>query len=265
MAPHPPSSSYHARLWLIPVFVSAALAVLVLAGVTVWVLWPGRGETVVLRVGGPGAAAAPEDVDGVAEIVERRVVAMGAGEPRVTTGEGTVSVELPRGADRDQAEVLLERRGLLSVHPVVGATGETDPVHPGEAVLTLPDPQGNGDLLLGPALMDDDGFESAEAGHDPSSGRWNVHVGFTAQGADAWSRATGEAACHPLGAAERRIAVVVDDEAVSAPEVGSDVACQVGLGGGIAVIEGGFTEEEARVLASLLRGEPLPLEVTVVE
>ncbi|MFI6578969.1 preprotein translocase subunit SecD [Nocardiopsis sp. NPDC050513] len=265
MAPHPPTSSNRARWWLIPAFVCAALAVLVLAGATVWVLWLDRGETVVLRVADPTATAGPAVMDDVAGILGQRVAAMGAGEPRVTTGEGTVTVGLPRDADPDEAVALLERRGLLAVRPVVGAVGATETGYPGEAEVTLPDPRGSGELLLGSARMDNDGVESAEAALDPSSGQWQVHVAFTAQGADAWSRMTGEAACHPMGSPQRRVAVVLDGEVVSAPEVGPDVACEVGLDGGTTVVSGGFTQGEAHVLASLLRVEPLPLEVTVVE
>ncbi|WP_116246084.1 hypothetical protein [Nocardiopsis sp. FIRDI 009] len=271
MHPHPPTSRHRGRGWLIAVFVAAALAVIVLAGATAWVWWsarPGGGETFVVRVGAPDATVSPEDVDRVAEILRRRVRGMGAGEPVVTAGERTVTVELPRDADVEEAVALLERRGRLTVHPVVGLVGPVgepgaEPEDLSDVELVLPSPDGSGDLLLGPAALDNDGVASGEAENSPEVSAWLVHVTFTGRGADTWARMTGEAACRPAASPRRRIAFVVDEEVVTAPEVGVDVACEVGLVGGATTITGGFTEEEASTLAALVSADPLPLETTV--
>ncbi|MCY9785900.1 hypothetical protein KIK06_18580 [Nocardiopsis sp. EMB25] len=269
MYPHPPTPRSRGRGWLIAVFAAAALTMIVLAGAMAWVWWsarPGGGETVAFRVGDPTATVSPETVDRVAELLVRRVRSMEAGEPVVTAGGRTVTVELPRDADVEEAVALMERRGSLTVHPVVGLAGPVG--EPGaedrsDAELVLPSPDGSGDLLLGPAALDNGGVASAETEHSPIASAWLVNVAFTERGADTWARMTGEAACHPAGSPERRLAIVVDGEVVTAPELSPDVACEVGLSGGSTAISGAFPEEEASALATLISMDPLPVEVTV--
>ena len=69
----------------------------------------------------------------------------------------------------------------------------------------------------------------------------------------------------PRGSAERRIAIVLDEQVISSPAVAVDVACGVGITGGSTIITGGFTEEEAKELAALIQGGALPVPVEIVE
>ena len=48
---------------------------------------------------------------------------------------------------------------------------------------------------------------------------WFVTVDFRGSGADAWQRLTGQAACYPDHDPRRRVAIVLDDDVISSPQV----------------------------------------------
>ncbi|MGH2755381.1 MAG: protein translocase subunit SecD, partial [Actinomycetota bacterium] len=93
---------------------------------------------------------------------------------------------------------------------------------------------------------------------------WTVQVTFRGEGSDQFERLTGEAACASSGDPARRIAIVLDREIISSPEVGTDVACNQGIAGET-VITGDFSQDEAEELALLIRAGALPVPVEVVE
>ncbi|CAL9363378.1 Protein translocase subunit SecD [Nocardiopsis dassonvillei] len=275
MAPQPPQSPVPApppapnriRPWPL-VAAAVALALLLAAGgATAWLLWadrPGGGETVELRLGDGTDTVSPGTVDRVSAILHQRVASLGAGEPVVTPrDDSTVTVELPPDTDVREAVALLERPGVMAVHPVFGTAGSTaQSAFEDEKVLA--DPGSSEALRLGPAGLGNEQVASAGAGYNSSFGQWEVHVEFTEEGAREWARVTGEAACRPAGDAGRRIAIVVDEEIVSAPEVGPDVDCGTGLGGRTTVISGDFDRAEAEALADLVGSDPLPVAVSAV-
>lgn len=241
-----------------------ALALLVAAGLTGCALWPGPvggGATVDLRVGDADEAVSAEDMDQVVEVLRQRIAAMGAGRADIAPGDGAVTVELPRDMDPGEAIDLMERPGLVAIHRVVdGVEGTVEAPTGVEA--TLPDPDSSVQLQLGPVRLGNDEIESAEPEWDTSGSQWEVHLGFTDEGAESWNKVSGEAACFQQGVHRRRIAIVVDGEVVSAPEVPLDVACEVDPDDATAVVTGVFTEEEALALAALVSTDPLPVEVT---
>ncbi|MDE3722853.1 hypothetical protein PWG71_15800 [Nocardiopsis sp. N85] len=263
-ARHPertPSPRPRTRLHLV---VGAGLVLLLVAGGVVgWVLWsggPGGGETVELRVGGGEVAADSAEMDRVVEILGRRIAGMGHGEPAITPGPGTVTVELPPDVDTAEAVALMERPGAMTIHPVSGVVDESaEPPSADEPVLAAPDSSER--LRLGPARLGNERVESTTAEFNASFSQWEVLVEFTDEGAGEWARVTGEAACLPPGDPGRRIAIVVDGEVVSAPEVGPDVACETGLTSGATVISGDFTRDDVVTLANLIGADPLPVEV----
>jgi len=71
---------------------------------------------------------------------------------------------------------------------------------------------------------------------------WAVSVEFANGGA--WTELTGEAACAPPGDPRRRVAIVLDGEVLTSPQVGAEVACQIGIQGGSTVITGQFAESD---------------------
>ena len=139
-----------------------------------------------------------------------------------------------------------------------------DPVDPADIALTLPDESGSM-LQLGKAALTGEQVASAEAGLNELQTEWMVNVEFRGDGRDAWKELTGDAACNPSGDPKRRIAIVLDNEVISSPEVTTDVACDVGMSGGRTSITGSFDSEAANELALLIEGGSLPLPVEEVQ
>ena len=100
-------------------------------------------------------------------------------------------------------------------------------------------------LSLGPAAITGDGVTDAAARTDPQQGPgWFVTVDFRDPGA--WQRLTGAAACEPVGEPKRRLAIVLDNEIISSPQVDPSVPCKAGIPGGSTQITGSFTPQEAQ-------------------
>jgi SecD/SecF fusion protein len=61
------------------------------------------------------------------------------------------------------------------------------------------------------------------------------------------------------------VAIVLDRQVISSPQVDPSVQCEQGIGGGQTVITGDFTDREAEDLSLLIRAGALPVPVEVVE
>jgi SecD/SecF fusion protein len=126
--------------------------------------------------------------------------------------------------------------------------------------------EGGQPLRLGPAGLTGEGVEGADAQIDPQGiGGWFVTMDFGGSGERAWAQLTGKAACAPAGDPARRVAIVLDNEIISSPQVDPQVACNVGIAGGSTQITGQFTAAEARELALLIRDGALPVPVEIIE
>ncbi len=129
----------------------------------------------------------------------------------------------------------------------------------------LPDESGV-PLTLGPAAVVGDQVSSADAGSDSAAGPgWFVTVDFQGDGPDRWRQLTADAACATPGDRARRVAIVLDGEIISSPQVVPEIACGAGMTGGSTQITGDFTIEEAKQLATLIEGGALPVPVEIVE
>ncbi|MGH2671134.1 MAG: protein translocase subunit SecD, partial [bacterium] len=131
----------------------------------------------------------------------------------------------------------------------------------GEAV--LPDQDG-GLIRLGPAALTGAAVSGAEARFASAVG-WEVTISFRGDGSEQWSALTGEAACAPPDDPKRRVAIVLDREVISSPQVSPEIVCGEGITGGETVITGRFGERDAKDLALLVRAGALPVPVEVVE
>ncbi|MGE5828599.1 MAG: protein translocase subunit SecD [Micromonosporaceae bacterium] len=124
---------------------------------------------------------------------------------------------------------------------------------------------GNLKYLLDVAKVAGTDVAKANAGIDSSAGaKWVVNLSFTSPGQKRWTALTQEAfsntdsKCLPDGIGPDqhcRVAVVLDNQVVSAPEV-QDVQP------GDSQISGSFTKDSAQLLASQLRYGALPLTFT---
>jgi len=90
---------------------------------------------------------------------------------------------------------------------------------------------------------------------DPSTGEVTVSLAMNNEGARIWADMTTKAA----NAGNREIAIVLDDEVVSAPRVINPIT------GGNSSITGGFTIEEAKDLANILQVGKLPAGTHIVQ
>lgn len=202
------------------------------------------------------------------EVLRRRVDQLGVSEPNLQrSGDQRIIIELPGVTDPEEALEVIGRTAQLTFHPVEGVA-QRPPRQGGDAGqggLVLPD-EGGGFLRLGPPALTGDGVGDAEAVVDPQSGaNWEVSITFQGEGAEQWRQVTGEAACAQPGAPQRRVAIVLDEKVISSPEVDPAVQCNQGISGGPTSITGGFTQQEAKELALLIRAGALPVPVEVVE
>ncbi|QHY94083.1 bifunctional preprotein translocase subunit SecD/SecF [Streptomyces sp. S4.7] len=238
------------------------------------------GTRIVLQARDSATATADrESTDRTVEVLRQRIDALGVAEPTLTrSGENRVLVELPDVTDPRKAAEVLGRTAQLTFHPVNGpADGEpseeaeknkkderpekTD--RSGE--LVLPDENGSR-LRLGASDLSGAGVSDAHAEFDGQRGAgWSVSLDFRDEASRAWTRLTGEAACHPPQDERRRVAIVLDDKVISAPQVSPSVTCGAGLPSGTTQISGSFSAEEAKNLALLIKGGALPVPVDVVE
>jgi SecD/SecF fusion protein len=223
----------------------------------------------------PTAKADAEATDRALEVLRRRVDALGVSEPTLArSGERRIIIELPGIQDPREAAEVVGRTAQLTFHPVLGmeppeAPGATpgpspSPARGGEIV--LPD-EGGQRLRLGPAAVTGEGVGEAQGSLDPEQPTlgWFVTVDFRGAGERDWAELTGKAACAPPGDPQRRVAIVLDNEILSAPQVDPSVACGTGIAGGSTQITGDFTEEEARELGVLIQAGALPVPVETVE
>ncbi|MDQ3574182.1 MAG: protein translocase subunit SecD, partial [Actinomycetota bacterium] len=211
------------------------------------------------------------------EVLRRRVDALGVTEPSLQrSGSRRIIVELPGVADPEEAVEVIGRTAQLRFHPVLGveppaeasttttATSAPAAEQSGEE-LVLEEESGER-LRLGPSRITGEAVGTARAalGQDVGA-RWNVEIGFRGAGDRQWVELTGAAACAPAGDPKRRVAIVLDRDVISSPEVSPEIACGAGITGGTTVITGDFTEAEARDLALLIRAGALPVPVEIVE
>ena len=203
------------------------------------------------------------------EVLRRRVDALGVAEPTLQrSGERRIIVELPGVADPDEAVRVIGRTAQLAFHPVLGveatATSTTMASEPTEDLVL--EAEGGERLRLGPAALTGEGVGGARAALSGDLGaQWQVEVDFRGSGDAQWVQLTGEAACAPSGDPKRRVAIVLDRDVISSPEVSPEVGCDEGITGGTTAITGTFTERAAKDLALLVRAGALPVPVEVVE
>ncbi|HEY6709571.1 MAG TPA: protein translocase subunit SecD, partial [Actinomycetota bacterium] len=206
------------------------------------------------------------------EVLRHRVDQLGVAEPSLQrSGERRVLVELPGVYDPKEAVEVIGRTAQLAFHPVLGlaepAAGEPATTAPpaGDGELVLAD-EGGGRLRLGPSALTGDAVGDARAELDPQfQARWQVAIELRGDGGRRWAALTGAAACQPPGDPTRRVAIVLDGQVISSPQVDLSVACGQGITGGQTVITGDFTGDEAGDLALLIRAGALPVPVDVVE
>ena len=216
-----------------------------------------------------GTAETPanaENVDKTLQVLNQRVNALGVAESNVIRqGEDRILVELPGVTSDEEAQAAEDKIGQtakLTIHEVI-ATAQPDAKPSKKGNQVLPSDQGDS-LEVGPTVIQGDEITGASAVQRDQSVEWVVAIDFNGKGGDTWADITGKAACNPSGDPKRRIAIVLDGEIISSPEVNTGVGCDVGIRGGSTDITGNFSAQESKDLAALIEGGSLPLELTAI-
>ena len=105
------------------------------------------------------------------------------------------------------------------------------------------------------APLQGDRITDASVNTDPQTGQVLVSLAMDNQGGSIWSAMTAEA----VQDGQRPIAVVLDDEVASAPNVNQQIT------GGNSQISGSFTMTEGSDLASILKIGKLPAKTTIIQ
>lgn len=174
-------------------------------------------------------------MDQTQAVIEQRVNEMGLAEPVVTVeGQNRIRVELPGAEDAEEA---IEQ---------IGKTAQLQ--------FALAD---------GTMVLDGSNVKDATTG-TAQEGGYAVNLEFDSEGADKFEKATQTAYSGSVtpaidGVGAQAIMILLDDQIISAPLVQNGP-----ISGGKCEITGGFTQEEAKNLAALIRGGSLPVELTEV-
>lgn len=110
----------------------------------------------------------------------------------------------------------------------------------------------NGPVLTGDVIND------ARSDVDQTKGGWEVTMYMNPQGALKWKNITAEAAPGPTHKDPKAIAIVLDDNVYSAPNVQGEIP------GGVSSISGNFTQEDTKDLANVLKAGRLPAPALIV-
>lgn len=194
-------------------------------------------------------------IDQALETIRNRVDEFGVAEPTIQrTGNNGILVQLPGIQDPERAKRLIGKTAQLELRLI--APSDSSP-----GAVTLPGE--NTDPTTGLSAEISYSVESTvlltgevitDARHRPGQFGDSPYVEFVldSRGARIFERVTAEA----VG---RQLAIVLDGRVQSAPVI------RERIGGGRVVIEGGFTLDEARDLAIVLRAGALPAPVTIAE
>ena len=148
------------------------------------------------------------------------------------------------------------------VDPETGLTIEDDPTQEAWLAEYAEDGSVIRAYHVGPSQLSGADVDSALAGFQSSNGQWSVQLDLSSEGGDQFQELTKTAASYQLGDPRRLIAIVLDGEVVSAPQVNQDVSPDVGISGGSAIITVGVgdnQQQEAQDLAVVLRYGSLPV------
>ncbi|MDS1030008.1 protein translocase subunit SecD [Bacillota bacterium LX-D] len=173
-----------------------------------------------------------DDMKQLESVMRQRVDELGVSEPIIQRiGGKRLAVELAGIKNPEEAVEIIGKTALLEFKTADGKT-----------------------VLTGKDLKD------AKATMDNTSGEPEIGLQFNDAGAKTFANITGQLASFPQGDPQRRIAIYLDNELLTAPEVSGPIP------NGQARITGGFKSyDDAANTAALLRGGSLPVSTKIIE
>jgi len=203
------------------------------------------GTYLVYEVDMSAVAGGDRDIvmNGLRDVIEKRVNLFGVSEPRVTTSQ--------KG---DSYRLNVELAGIKDVNEAIKMIGETPFLSFGEIRVNekgefMKDP--NGDPVFGMTELTGRYAKKAQMVVDNITGTPEVSIEFTSEGADIFEKVTGRNVGMPL-------AIFLDGNLISAPRVSEKII------GGKAQITGSFTREEALKLVERFNAGALPAPIKLV-
>ncbi|MCH5184939.1 MAG: protein translocase subunit SecD [Oscillospiraceae bacterium] len=188
------------------------------------------GSVISFQANKPNPSEAEMDV--VEAIFKTRLTSQGYSEARISRDSDKITVEIPSVFETDSAASLL---GSM-------------------AKLTFVD--SNNKLVLDGAT----GIKTADYAYEPAQNGGNpeniVKITFSDEASEKFAAATREAAAK-AATGENYIAIMMDDDIISAPRVSSEIRSSC-------IISGNFTTEEAKQLANQIKSGQLPFSLSVI-
>src|SRR5919202_6296747 len=243
-----------------------------------------------------GSEVTRDELDQAGQVIRQRVDSLGVTEPEIQLqGQDQVLVNLPGITDTDRAGEVIGRTAQLGFYEVLASAGG-QPVSEGEIKQTKedlrialekdpafeegktkiifeesPPPSGGGTVVEGYVVPEEPSItgkalQSATQTRD-QTGRRQVQMTLTSEGAEQFGDLTQQIVDDALanGNASRpgRLAVVLDEDVVSAPSVREPIY------GGQVVIEnqglpGGLPQKEAKDLEVVLKTGALPVNMQIL-
>lgn len=193
-------------------------------------------------------------VDQSIEIVRRRIDQLGTREPSIMRqGSDRIQVQLPGVEDPNEVKKLLGKTAKMSFHFVDEKTTLADArrgkISPESKVVPGNDDTGHY-VIERKSIVGGEHLTDARA--DFAEGEPVVAFRFNSYGSKRFGTATRDG----VG---RRLAIVLDGQVLTAPEV------KTAITGGSGIITGNFTVQSASDLALMLRSGALPAPLEVVE
>ncbi|MBI3261296.1 protein translocase subunit SecD [Candidatus Berkelbacteria bacterium] len=204
-------------------------------------------------------------MEGLRQVIERRVNALGVGESVVQLAtidnQPSLIVELPGLKDVEQAKRVVGKTALLEFYEPF----DSPEFAQGKLDQATVDKLNTGELLFGgngfykPTGLSGKHLSTAEvsiAGDNSQqvlqAGQYQVQLTFNSEGSRLLQQITARLIGQPM-------AIVIDKEIISAPTVQSEIP------NGEAIVSGDFTFAKARELATELKSGSLPIPITLAE
>lgn len=231
-------------------FLTIILLVAIAAGFFVYPKWIGAnwqpwhlgldlvgGSHLVYQIDLSKVAQADQDsvVQGLRDVIEKRVNLFGVSEPQVYTAQ-----------TGNQAQLIIDLAGVKNVSDAINEIGQTPLLDFREVAGTsTANPQYVYTNLTGEYIT------GAQLSFNQTTGAPEVQITFNKEGADIFAKITAANVGKPL-------AIFLDNNLIEAPVV------QQAITGGNAVISGNFTVDSARTLVERFNAGALPAPITLI-